>query len=470
MATSQPRAYGRHDSSNNNSRFCDIPTQIDDDINPIEGYQNRSLVTLSEAVRYVEDLVFNVKENADAAKRIYRLPCPESLTPDQSAAIQLYTMEWLPQSKCLYFVLNETLRNKDRTKLRPWFAYLNLILSGLFQLESVTATVYRGVKRDLHLSYPVGKTIIWWAFSSCTTDLNILDSEQFLGKKGSRTIFIIKCFTGKNISKHSRFSHEGEILLLPATKLIVTASLNQSAGLYIIELTEVPSSNILLEPPYENATYSTDPQLASILSAPIQSELDLSNKNLHDCDMIALFKSLKSNTSCISLDLSSNYITLDGAVHISNTLRTNKTLRKLDLTNNQLTDFGATNLAHGLQFNKSLESIVLRSNQVTDEGLRTFVDLLEYNQTIIYLDLSFNQITDIGVRWLTDSLVRRNHLQQLFLSDNKITDNSVSDITHMLSVNRSLTTFYLEGNQLSGNGIDYIRSATLSRNNFVLSL
>jgi hypothetical protein len=467
---SELHAVRRNSVSHNNTRFFDVPTGVDNDLNPIEGYLNCPFESLRKAVKYIEDLVFDVTSHARNAESYCRSPCSDGLTSNQSAAIRLYTMEWVPREHCLYFVLNQTLRNKDRTRLKPWFTYLKLILTGLFQLESVTATVYRGVKLDLRREYPVGKTIIWWAFSSCTDTLSTLESEQFLGKKGVRTIFVIKCSTGKNIANHSRFSNEGEILLLPATKFIVTSSISPAPNFYMIELKEVPSSNILLESPYENIDVPINGQLDHILSAPGQNELDLTNKNLHDRDMATVCKHLRFNNSLVSIDLSSNNITLDGAAYLRNALHTNRTLKILNLSDNKLTDFGVTTLAYGLELNRTLERITLSLNQITDKGVESFVNMLDQNSTIAYVDLSSNEISDEGVRRLVDLLVRRHYLQHLYLHDNKATDNSVQDIIHMLNVNRTLATLYLHGNQFSDDANDRIRSSSLTRDKLALSL
>jgi hypothetical protein len=42
--------------------------------------------------------------------------------------------EWDERENSLYIVLNQTLRLADRMKLRPWFKYLKLFLTGFFKL------------------------------------------------------------------------------------------------------------------------------------------------------------------------------------------------------------------------------------------------------------------------------------------------------------------------------------------------
>lgn len=466
-----PRGVRRDANSRENTRFLEIPTATDNDLNPIEGFLEVPIQSLENAVEHVREVVHDVKIHAQRAENVYRSSSIDGLSSAQSAAIRLYTMEWEPHEKCLYFVLNQALRNKDRTKLKRWFPYLKLVLTGLFQIESVATTVYRGVNLDLHQEYPKGKTIVWWAFSSCTLSLDLIESDTFVGKKGPRTIFIIKCSTGKNISKYSRFSGEAEVLLLPATKLIVTGLTNPAPNFYLIELTEVPSVHMLLVDYFVDVNTPVNSQLDVLFSTSMgNNTLDLNNKMLNDYDVLAVCRKLRSGATWTSVDFSSNMITLDGAKYIRDMLHVNQILKILNLSYNRLTDFGVTSLAHGLECNRTVESITLSSNQVTDRGVEALVYMLDRNRSILYLDLSFNEISDVGVRQLSDLLVRRHYLQQLFLHNNKVGDNSVQNIINMLNANKVLMTLYLHENQLSDDAKDRIRSRTLTSNNLVLSL
>ena len=118
---------------------------------------------------------------------------------DEAAAIQLYTMEWKPRSQCLYVALNTVLRNENRNALEPWCLYLKLMLTALTQVSSNKMVIWRGVKEDLSDKYEVGNEYVWWAFSSCTEELAVLESEFFLGKSGERTLFNISYDNGKKL-------------------------------------------------------------------------------------------------------------------------------------------------------------------------------------------------------------------------------------------------------------------------------
>ncbi len=105
---------------------------------------------------------------------------------DEIAALHLYTQE-----SPLYPILNARLRDRNRERIRPLIPLVKLLLTALYKLPAISGTtVYRGVKRTLKaLFLPTEQTKFWWAFSSTTTSLAVLQSEQFLGKTGERTMF-----------------------------------------------------------------------------------------------------------------------------------------------------------------------------------------------------------------------------------------------------------------------------------------
>ncbi|CAF1246931.1 unnamed protein product [Didymodactylos carnosus] len=214
---------------------------------PIQGYEKKPLVSLEEAIEPLVSLVPDVKRMAYIAKMKCENPPADKLSLDESASVMLYSMEWEPQEECLYFVFNATLRAEKRQQLRPWFLYLKLLLTALAHLPSTHRFVYRGIKRDMRKDYPIGKTIIWWGFTSCTSKMHVLENEQFLGSTGTRTLFTIECDSGKDIRRHSQFETEDEILLPAARQFEVVSCLNQGSGLHLIQLKETQPPFPLIE-------------------------------------------------------------------------------------------------------------------------------------------------------------------------------------------------------------------------------
>ncbi|CAF1320140.1 unnamed protein product [Rotaria sp. Silwood1] len=158
------------------SRFLDASEEPNQTLLPIKGYENEPLLPLEEAVKPLDGLVADLDDMVDIAKRNCKKP-NDGLTPNESAAIHLYTMQWDDPHKSLYAMLNSTLRSERRAPLKPWYRYLKLILTGLFKLPSLKSTVWRGVSGNLSNQYD--EDLVWWGFSSCTGTLDVL--EQFLG-------------------------------------------------------------------------------------------------------------------------------------------------------------------------------------------------------------------------------------------------------------------------------------------------
>ncbi|CAF3690695.1 unnamed protein product, partial [Adineta steineri] len=176
-----------------NGRFSDVATEPCTMLMPIAGYEKMPLVSLEEAVEPLLSLVPDVQRTVWIVKQRCENPLDE-LSPDESASIMLYTTEGTCRDDSFYSILNSTLRTENRTKLKPWFLYLKLVLTALSKLPSTESgtTIYRGIKLDMSDQYPKGKTFVWWGFSSCTTSIDVLEQELFLGKTGPRTLFTIE--------------------------------------------------------------------------------------------------------------------------------------------------------------------------------------------------------------------------------------------------------------------------------------
>jgi hypothetical protein len=103
-------------------------------LQPIDGYEKEPLLSVEAACKPLKDIIDEqLKQNMIIAKMNSREP-EDGLSPDESASLHLYTMEWKVPEKSLYAVLNRTLRMADRRKLQPWFKYLKLFLTAFFKL------------------------------------------------------------------------------------------------------------------------------------------------------------------------------------------------------------------------------------------------------------------------------------------------------------------------------------------------
>ena len=111
----------------------------------------------------------------------------EGLSQDQVAILHLYTQE-----SPFYSFINGLLRERNREHLRHLFPVLKIMLTALSSLPKEPITVYRGVKANLVSQFPVEKKFVWWSITSTSASLGTLQSPQFLGSSGERTLFAIK--------------------------------------------------------------------------------------------------------------------------------------------------------------------------------------------------------------------------------------------------------------------------------------
>jgi hypothetical protein len=219
---------------------------------PILEYANEPLLSLAEACAPLADILHDL----DLYVKIALDETPEQpsngLTNDESAAIRLYTIEWSGGKRSLYSMLNYTLKSLDREHLRPYFKYMKLFVTALVKLPCVPpCTVWRGVTKNLSVEFPPGTPVTWWAFSSCTAELTVLENNMYLGDAGSRTLFSVEVINGRTIRDHSHFVTEDELLLLPGTHMIVQSQFSPAPDLYIIHLKQVIPEEFLLASPFE---------------------------------------------------------------------------------------------------------------------------------------------------------------------------------------------------------------------------
>ncbi|CAF0954926.1 unnamed protein product [Didymodactylos carnosus] len=236
------------------SRYADIQDEpIHKLLVPIQGYQDQELVSLEESIKPIAQLFDDLEMHVWIAKQNCQAPV-DNLTQDKSAAIYLYTMEF-DSSKSFYRLLNVALRSENRRSIVPWSSYLKLFMTALYKLPSKPQIVYRGVKGiDLSDKYLKGKHFAWWGVSSCTTTVDVLQEEQFLGQNGERILFNIECSNGQSIKSHSYYSDkEEEVILMPGSYFEVRGHLNSGHGLRIIQLQEIEPKYPLVRPPFSKA-------------------------------------------------------------------------------------------------------------------------------------------------------------------------------------------------------------------------
>jgi hypothetical protein len=364
-------------------------------------------------------------------------------------------------------------------------------------------TVYRGIRSEIvgqNEKYRKEEELVWWGFSSCSKIRDISEKDQFLGITGQRTLFIIDCFQGKDISKHSYFKREHEVLLLPATTVQVISNEHHRHGLNIIHLKEIKSSFILLEPvssPEEikalkglsnlkkSATLSKIPTVESeryfnpklneyIARCKPRSEVFLIGKRFNEIEIKVVVQQLIIEKQCRDLFLRESGVTSQGASIISEALHLNNTLQRLFMSHNRIGDIGTQALAQALSGNNNvtLKQLCLGDNGITDEGIEYLADMLISNKTLTHLWLFSNEISDRGLKRLAEVLMNNNRtLQVLSLEWNKFrSDSSVDILVSMLKINPSLTELNLNSCKLSKTAIKQLKTVAKTKKNFKLTI
>ncbi|CAF1376771.1 unnamed protein product [Rotaria sordida] len=344
---------------------------------PISGYEKEELVSLEEAVRPITALLYDLDTKVYIAKRNSQKPA-DSLTCDQSASINLYTIEWEEPHDSLYTLLNRTLRSAERKALKPWFSYLKLFLTALYKLPSVKGVIWRGIRDDVYDQYNIDQ--VWWGVSSCTETMQVM--ERFVGRSGVRTLFTIECISGKAIGAHSFFKNENEIVLMPGTYLRVVAKWSPSENLYMIHLRETNSPYQFIASPSGKECNQTNG--ADLIQDLEHSEyrprsINFAGRKLSDADIEKIVKDKIIKTHCTQLNLSGNNLTWYGCWAIANALRTNTILIQLNLSENQILHEGTKYLADALFENTVLTQLNLGSCQIKDNGVQYLADALQQN-------------------------------------------------------------------------------------------
>jgi uracil DNA glycosylase len=204
----------------------------------IEGVMASPLQSLAAAAEPVVEILPAVKSFVAAALAYAAgRPVTNGLSTDDVAALYLYTTE-----SPLYRQMNAALRDQDRSRVAPYYAYLRLFLNALSRLEGRSDGLYRGVKADLRGRYAPGSTVTWWGVSSCTPKLSV--AQAFLGAAGRRTLFEIAPRAAIGIRSYSAFTGEEEFILPPGARLEVLEATHETGGLSTIKLREVADKRL----------------------------------------------------------------------------------------------------------------------------------------------------------------------------------------------------------------------------------
>jgi len=166
----------------------------------------------------------------------------------------------------------------------------------------------------------------------------------------------------------------------------------------------------------------------------------LRSSGLDHEDAKIIAESLNQNTSLEVLDLMLNRIGADWA----KSMTSNQTLISLQISDTLIGDIGLKSLVEWLKINHSLKYLNLCGTCLSD--IDPLIDWIKTNKTVTDLNLSYNRnIGNDRFKQLLISLEKNNPLRFLDLSDNLI-----GPLNDLPKIKHSLIALNLEGNDLGG--------------------
>lgn len=246
-------------------------------VSPLEGLANTKAVSLRSALASASqhslcntpDMMLALEASITFAQNLVRRGKAVGLNVDQVAAIHLYSQD-LPEKCPFYSILNGVLGGWGRDGREPaphYLPYVRLAIDAIALLpKEENLVVYRGVDQSVPLlillqGKGVGDILTWWAFTSTTSEPDVLRDPVFLGvgaEWGERTVFKITIQTGVRIKRFSNFGtdfddylqpvgatgqNEEEILLSPGTSFVI-----DSIETYTNNITEVTMHEVVHTP------------------------------------------------------------------------------------------------------------------------------------------------------------------------------------------------------------------------------
>ena len=158
--------------------------------------------------------------------------------------------------------------------------------------------------------------------------------------------------------------------------------------------------------------------------------IDLHCSNLIDNNLNDLIRSL-TDKRIRFLDLSENFLSLEGIKIVSSYLKINKTLKKLNLSRNSKTEFKA-------------------------DGVKSILESLKSNQNIEYIDFSFMNLTGSG-QYIGNFLSTNKSLQKLILRNDNLNAKDFKNIFKVIKINNSIKEIDVSLNDMGGDkSLQYI--------------
>lgn len=203
--------------------------------------------------------------------------------------------------------------------------------------------------------------------------------------------------------------------------------------------------------------------LSNLITTGPQS---ISELYLRDCGataetMTKLMEGVKAAKNLQILDISHNYVEIEGCEAIGDALSVNSKIRQLLLNECDIGPVGMSAIAKGLSHNLCLETLFLGDNGIGDEGAAAVASMLRTNSRIRQLDLQENGICLSGITELCNALKTNRSLAFLGLQWNELSNDAALPLSEMLSMNNVLRAVHIIGTQIDEAGVRKIMDASI---------
>jgi hypothetical protein len=211
----------------------------------------RELLTNSHIRAIIPDIDMIAEDVRMKVLELQYTPVPVPLDEDFLAALAAYTHDLQQPEKRgnVYYELNQMLRERGTAKrallMKTWAVYMYYMMVGLGRLPDFKGVCWRGynhgTRATITSEYTVGRPIQWGAFTSVSTD----KSAAKMFAPDSRVIFKITVTSGRDINPYSFFPQEGEILLSPNHRFVVSSAPYEEEDFTFIDLVQTAGNTFV---------------------------------------------------------------------------------------------------------------------------------------------------------------------------------------------------------------------------------
>ena len=204
--------------------------------------------------------------------------------------------------------------------------------------------------------------------------------------------------------------------------------------------------------------------------------VDLHNTNIYDNHLVDILRSL-SDKRIRLLNLSRNFITLEGVKSIGDFIRNNKTLQRLILSQNNQNNFKSEgvriiteSLANNpniklidfsymlltgcgqyigqfISYSKSIESIILRDVQLNAVDFKNIFESIKTSRSLKEIDVSMNNMAgDKSLQYIADSIKVNKSLNTLKIDKININNDNYQIIFNAIESNKNISVYSINHN------------------------